>query len=95
MVSNADTRLDVDRFDYLERDIRNVGIDGAHSFDHRRLARFTSVVQGQLSYHRKEVFNIYDLFLTRFQLFRSVYNHRAALTLDATFADALITADFR
>lgn len=76
VVANAKTGIDTDKFDYLARDVYNVGLQGAYGFDHRRLIQFAKVVGNDICYHRKEIFNVYHLFLTRFQLHRTL-SHRA------------------
>ncbi|CAN8071585.1 unnamed protein product [Agarophyton chilense] len=93
VVANSSTGIDTDKFDYLARDVYNVGLQGAYGFDHRRLMNFAKVVGDNICFHRKEIFNVYHLFLTRFQLHRTVYNHRAALSIDAMVSDAFLHAD--
>lgn len=70
-VANAQTAIDTDKFDYIARDVYNVGLQGAYGFDHRRLMRFAKIVGDDVCFHRKELFNVYHLFLTRFQLHRT------------------------
>lgn len=70
IVSNNLTGIDTDKFDYLARDVYNVGLQGAYGFDHKRLIRFAKVIGNNVCFHRKELFNVYHLFLTRFQLHR-------------------------
>lgn len=71
IVANSTTGIDTDKFDYLARDVHNVGLQGAYGFDHRRLMNFAKVVDDNICFHRKEIFNVYHLFLTRFQLHRT------------------------
>lgn len=71
IVANASTGIDTDKFDYLARDVYNVGLRGAYGFDYHRLMRFGKIVGDDLCFHRKELFNVYHLFLTRFQLHRT------------------------
>ncbi|KAI0558623.1 HD phosphohydrolase superfamily [Gracilaria domingensis] len=93
VVANSSTGIDTDKFDYLARDVYNVGLQGAYGFDHRRLINFAKVVEDNICFHRKEIFNVYHLFLTRYQFHRTVYNHRAALSIDAMVSDAFLHAD--
>lgn len=92
VVANEPHGIDTDKWDYLSRDVHNLGLPGS-GFDHRRLMKFAKVVDSDICFHRKEIFNVYHLFLTRFQLHRTVYNHRAALSIDAMITDALLHAD--
>lgn len=93
IVANAMTGIDTDKFDYLARDVYNVGLQGSYGFDYRRLMKFAKVIGDNICFHRKELFNVYHLFLTRYQLHRTVYNHRAAIAIDAMVTDALLHAD--
>lgn len=70
IVANNHNAIDTDKFDYLARDVNNVGLQGTYGFDHRRLMRFAKVVGNNVCFHHKELFNVYHLFLTRFQLHR-------------------------
>lgn len=92
VVANQTTGIDTDKFDYLARDAYNVGVHG-NGFDSNRLMRFAKVIDSQIAYHCKEIYSIYHLFLTRFQLHRTVYNHRAAVGIDTMIADAFLEAD--
>lgn len=93
IVANTSTGIDTDKFDYLARDVYNVGLQGSYGFDYRRLMKFAKVIGDNICFHRKELFNVYHLFLTRYQLHRTVYNHRAAVAIDAMVSDALLHAD--
>lgn len=93
VVANQTCGIDTDRFDYIARDVYNVGLQGCYGFDHKRLMKFAKVVNDNICFHRKEIFNVYHLFLTRFQLHRTVYNHKAAIGIDAMLADILTFAN--
>lgn len=92
VVANQQHGIDTDKWDYLSRDVYNLGLSGT-GFDHRRLMKFAKVVNDDITFHRKEIFNVYHMFLTRFQLHRTCYNHPAALSIDAMIADAFLHAD--
>lgn len=70
VVSNSVSGVDTDKFDYLSRDVYNVGTPGGQAFDHQRLMKFAKIIGDNICFHRKELFNVYNLFLTRFQLHR-------------------------
>lgn len=93
VVSNSSTGIDTDKFDYIARDVYNIGLQSCYGFDHKRLMNFAKVIDDSVCFHRKEIFNVYHLFHTRFQLHRTVYNHPTALAIDAMIADVLLEAD--
>ncbi|CDF37418.1 unnamed protein product [Chondrus crispus] len=71
IVANAKNGIDTDKFDYLARDVYSLGLQTAYGFDHQRLISFAKVVRDDVCFHRKELFNVHNLFLTRFQLHRT------------------------
>jgi HD superfamily phosphohydrolase len=91
IVANWRNGIDVDKFDYMPRDALNAGVKT--TFDYSRLMNFSRVIDNQICYHAKEVFNIYELFHTRYTLFKQVYTHRAAKAIEYMIRDALIEAD--
>jgi len=93
VVANETCGIDTDRFDYIARDVYNIGKSISNGFDHQRLMRFAKVIGDNICFHSKEFHTVYDLFLTRFQLHRSVYNHKAAIGIDAMVADILAEAN--
>ena len=74
VVANNRNSIDVDKFDYLERDCYYLGVKSA--FDFSRLMRFSRVVNDQITYYFKECYNIYELFHTRYSLHKKIYHHR-------------------
>jgi HD superfamily phosphohydrolase len=51
------------------------------------------VIDGQICFHRKEVFNVYEMFHTRYSLFKQVYSHRASKAVEFMVTDILLLAD--
>ncbi|KAG0052557.1 SAM domain and HD [Gryganskiella cystojenkinii] len=91
IVSNKRNSLDVDKYDYLQRDCYNVGIKS--SIDCSRLMRMSRVIDDQICWHHKEVYNLYELYHTRFSLFKRVYTHRVGKAIEYMLTDALLAAD--
>ncbi|KAG0019428.1 SAM domain and HD [Entomortierella chlamydospora] len=91
IVSNKRNSLDVDKYDYLQRDCYNVGIKS--SIDCSRLMKMSRVIDNQICWHHKEVYNLYELYHTRFSLFKRVYTHRVGKAVEYMLTDALLAAD--
>jgi HD superfamily phosphohydrolase len=91
IVSNKRNSLDVDKYDYLQRDCYNVGIKS--SIDCSRLMKMSRVIDDQICWHHKEVYNLYELYHTRFSLFKRVYTHRVGKAIEYMLTDALLSAD--
>ncbi|XP_028392109.1 deoxynucleoside triphosphate triphosphohydrolase SAMHD1-like isoform X1 [Dendronephthya gigantea] len=78
IVSNKRNGIDCDKFDYFARDCANVGVTS--SFDYRRYFQNVRICefddQLQICVRDKEVFNLYELFHTRWSLHHRVYRHK-------------------
>ncbi|KAF9116378.1 SAM domain and HD [Mortierella sp. AM989] len=91
IVSNKRNSLDVDKYDYIQRDCYNVGFKS--SIDCSRLMKMSRVIDDQICWHHKEVYNLYELYHTRFSLFKRVYTHRVGKAIEYMLTDALLAAD--
>ncbi|KAI8872064.1 HD-domain/PDEase-like protein [Ramicandelaber brevisporus] len=108
IVANNRNSIDVDKFDYLERDCMNSGLailgggggGGSGGRIGARLMAACRVVHSpdgsggtELGYHYREVENIWEMFQARYSLFKRIYTHRAAQGIELMLADILIAAD--
>lgn len=91
IVANNRNSVDVDKFDYLARDCYNLGIKS--SYDFSRLMKFSRVINNEICFHSKEVYNMYEMFHTRYSLFKQVYSHRVGKAIEYMVSDALLYAD--
>ncbi|KAJ8361321.1 hypothetical protein SKAU_G00178460 [Synaphobranchus kaupii] len=95
IVANKRTGIDVDKWDYFARDCYHLGIQ--NNFDYQRslkLARVCEVNGKMLICTRdKEVFNLYNMFHTRYSLHRMAYQHRVTNAIGNMITDALVKAD--
>ncbi len=95
IVANKSCEIDTDKFDYFARDCKHINI--SKSFDDNRLMKFSAVyeVNGELRicYNKKEAWNVYELFHTRFTLHRRAYQHRVSMLVEHMLCEALLLAD--
>uniref|UniRef100_A0A672J2R4 HD domain-containing protein n=1 Tax=Salarias fasciatus TaxID=181472 RepID=A0A672J2R4_SALFA len=95
IVSNKLSGIDVDKFDYLERDCLHMGLK--NTFDFRRFFLFARVckVDGRnhICLRETEVGNLYDLFYSRYSLHRRVCQHRVTQNVNLMITDAFVKAD--
>lgn len=80
IVSNGKNGIDVDKFDYIARDTKSIGIH--YGFDHRRIFPYCKVINGEICYCNKIIFNIFELFDTRYRLHKQVYNNTTVKRVD-------------
>ena len=77
IVSNSLNSIDVDKFDYITRDSKMLGINTAFSFD--KLISNAMVINNIICYPRKIDLDIVNLFTSRHYLHRKVYVHKSVV----------------
>lgn len=92
IVANKKNSLDVDKFDYLQRDAKNIGIKTV-GFDYRRLITNSRVIGNHICYNQKIYHDLVQVFHTRYKLFKDVYTHRVCKAIDYMIVDALMEAN--
>ena len=91
IVANKRSGVDVDKFDYIQRDCYNLGEKSG--YDCSRLIEMSRVLDDQICYYHKEVYNIYELFNTRYSLFKRIYTHSVGKAIEYMLVDAMVLAD--
>lgn len=72
IVSNSNG-IDVDRFDYIMRDIKMTGLN--YGIEYERIMLNSEIVDEEIVYSEKVKTNIEDFFRIRFIMYKDVYNH--------------------
>ncbi|KAL4162590.1 hypothetical protein PRNP1_003126 [Phytophthora ramorum] len=92
IVANGRNCIDVDKFDYLARDMLNLfGLRKV--FDFSRLTMFNRVIDNEICYHTSVNLDIYDMFQQRYQMHKQIYNHRKGKAVEFMICDAMLLAD--
>jgi HD superfamily phosphohydrolase len=78
IVSNYLNGLDVDKYDYLIRDSNVLGLN--LSFDASRLVDDIIIVNNNICYPEQVIFEIYNMFNLRYNLHKTVYSHKSAIS---------------
>ncbi|GLJ07457.1 hypothetical protein SUGI_0067530 [Cryptomeria japonica] len=91
IVANRRNGIDVDKFDYIERDTRACGINTSFQFE--RLMESMKVIDDEICYRAKECWCVSRLFLARSELYRIVYTHPKVKALELMLTDALVLAN--
>ncbi|KAN0026321.1 hypothetical protein ACTFIV_007305 [Dictyostelium citrinum] len=91
IVANNRNSVDVDKFDYLSRDSYYLGRSTVSDF--QRLMEFSKVIDDQICFLSKEIYNLYELFHTRYSLHKLVYTHKVGKSIEFMIADAFTEAD--
>ena len=95
IVSNKRTGIDCDKFDYFARDCANVGVTS--NFDYRRYFENVRILpiddRLQICVREKEMFNLYELFHTRWSLHHRVYKHKTQAPIEDLLLKAFLKVD--
>ncbi|KAF8723967.1 hypothetical protein HU200_020969 [Digitaria exilis] len=91
IVANGRNGIDVDKFDYIDRDCRACGLGS--NFQYWRLMEGMRVMGDEICYPAKDYLSIHKLFSTRADLHRTVYTHRKVKAVELMLVDALVEAN--
>ena len=95
VVANKRNGIDCDKFDYFMRDCHHVGTKS--NFDPHRYFHNIRIMlvddQLQICVREKEIFNLYELFHTRWSLHHRVYQHKTTKVIEQMFVEALAKVD--
>jgi len=95
IISNYRNGIDVDKFDYFDRDCGQCGF--TNNFNYKRYILCTRVIKvdgiNQICVRDKELVNLYEMFHVREYLTRRAYKHEKASAINLMIIDALVKAD--
>jgi HD superfamily phosphohydrolase len=87
IVSNNSNSLDVDKFDYITRDMKMIGKNS--SFDYKRLLTQAVITNNMIAYPKECAFDIYQLFNMRHTMHRQIYNDTGVVSAQIMMADMM------
>ncbi|XP_070541321.1 deoxynucleoside triphosphate triphosphohydrolase SAMHD1-like isoform X2 [Ptychodera flava] len=97
IVSNHTSGVDVDKWEYFARDCYHLGI--ANNFSYDRFIEFSKALvtdkksgKRQICLRDKEDHNVYEMFHTRYRLYRQAYYHAVTLGTEAMITDIIAAA---
>jgi HD superfamily phosphohydrolase len=88
IVSNPRNNVDVDKFDYINRDNRAIGLK--LDVDFSRLIMQARVINDEICYPFQAKENIYHLFFIRYQLHRRIYHHKTVKAIEILMGKLLM-----
>lgn len=91
IVSNNLNGLDVDKFDYLPRDIHMTGFQA--KVDAIRLMKHIKIIDNKIVYPEQSIDDIYNLFQTRHRLHRRVYCHKTVIAVQFMIVEIMKLLD--
>ncbi|CAD8170759.1 unnamed protein product [Paramecium octaurelia] len=92
IVSNKRNGIDVDRVDYIRRDCHHLGQPPSIK-DFKYLMQESRVIDDEICYPQRYAFNIFDLFNTRYKLFKIVYLNRISQCIEQMICDIMLSVN--
>lgn len=77
--------IDVDRFDYIMRDIRMTGLN--YGIEYSRIMKHSKIIDDKIMFSEKVKTNIEEFYRVRFIMYKEVYNHRTVRCLEYMISD--------
>lgn len=90
IVSNQNG-IDVDRFDYITRDIKMTGLN--YGIEYERIMNHSTIENGEIIFSEKVKTNIDDFFRIRFIMYKEIYNHRTVRGIEFMMKEYIKTFD--
>lgn len=87
IVASPITGIDVDKFDYLLRDSYCCGINVSFNFD--RIIKMAYIFNDEIVFPWKLRFNIFEMYLSRYQLHLRIYHHKTVIALEILITQIL------
>lgn len=91
IISNGLNGLDVDKYDYLQRDIKMV--DFQAKLDVSKLLKYIQIIDNMIVYPRDSADDIENLFRTRYRLYKNIYNHSNVTAVQSIIINIMLELD--
>ena len=88
IVANKTNSIDVDKFDYICRDIYHLGIPTL-SVDYGKIFKDIKVIDEKICFNENNIFTLSSIFESRYALHKKVYQHNKNICIDTMVRDAL------
>lgn len=92
IVANGNNCIDVDKLDYLSRDMHHL-FGNKKTYNFTRLYKYNHIIDNNICYNSKAIFDIYELFRQRYTMHKQIYNHKIGKSIEYMISDVLYYAD--
>ncbi len=92
IVANGKNSIDVDKIDYLSRDMHYL-FGKYKTYNFNRLLKYNYIIDNTICYDSKVDTNIYDLFQQRYNMHKDIYNNKKSKSIDYMICDILYYAN--
>lgn len=91
IISNNLNCIDVDKFDYISRDTRSIGLK--YNIDHNRIINDMRVIDNKICYPEKVYYDIYSIFENRYRLHKQIYCHKSVISTQTMINKIMLLLD--
>ena len=91
IVSNNLNNMDVDKYDYLERDTKNLSLN--FGFDSSRLINNVNVIDNIICLPKQMYYDVASIFTTRYRLHKQIYTHKMVLATQYMIQEIMLLLD--
>jgi HD superfamily phosphohydrolase len=88
IISNPLNSIDVDKFDYIVRDTKAIGLK--YGFDYSRIIEDAMVIDHKICYSSQCSEDIYQMFFIRYRLHRQIYNNESVKAIEILVVKLLL-----
>lgn len=92
IVANKFNNIDVDKFDYLARDSKNLGVPIGFNYN-RLINEFIIDHNGNIAYPKHCSHDVYELFHSRYMMHKKVYSHKTIKIIEEMLYDIFTLVD--
>ena len=92
IVANKENSIDVDKFDYIQRDIYHSGVKTL-SVDYQRIFGDINIIDNNICFSEKTDMSLHSLFEARYCLHNKIYNHPDSIAVESMVKDALLLSN--
>lgn len=92
IVSNYLNGIDVDKFDYLARDAKTIGLATSFNFN-RLINEFIIDHNGNIAYPKHYSTDIFEMFHSRYMMHKKVYSHKTVKLIEIMLCDLFTLID--
>ena len=88
IISNVENSIDVDKFDYIMRDIYHSGLKTL-SVDYCRIFKDINIIDNRICFNEKNEKSLLSLFQSRYCLYEKIYKYKKVLCIEEMIIDAM------
>lgn len=88
IIANPVNYIDVDKFDYITRDIKAIGL--SYEFNYINIINNANIIDNNIYYSTDCTYDIYNMFLLRYSLHKEIYNHKIVKAIELLILNLLL-----